>query len=84
MKFMFISSIMISGIAAACVPAVVEISNATDAELDSACNALSKVGYDYWELDMIDIGGRTMEVAASIHTDHMGPQETQKYCEGRE
>jgi hypothetical protein len=51
--------------------------------LDTACNALSKVGYDYYELNVLAIGGRTLDVAASIHTDHAGPDKTQKYCEGR-
>ncbi len=67
----------------ACAPSSVGLSNATDKELDKACNALSKVGYDYHQLNVLAIGGRTLEVAASIHTDHTGPEKTRKYCEGR-
>ena len=79
-----IVTLTIAGIfAIACAPSVVEITNATDEEIDRACNALSRVGYDYWQLDVLTIGGRTMEVAASIHTDHQGPEETREYCEGR-
>lgn len=70
-------------IAVACVPSSVGITNATDEEIDRACTALSRVGYDYWQLDPLAIGGRIMEVAASIHTDHQGPDATRKYCEGR-
>ena len=79
-----IAALTVAGIIAlACVPSSVEITNATDAELDTACNALSRVGYDYWRLDILTVDGRTMEVAASIHTDHQGPEKTRKYCEGR-
>lgn len=69
--------------AIACMPNAGEISNATDAELNRTCSALSSVGYDYWQLDLIAIGGRLVEVAADIHTAHSGPEETRKYCEGR-
>ena len=65
-------------LAIACAPSSIDLSNATDDELDTACNALSKVGYDYYELNVLAIGGRTLEVAASIHTDHAGPDKTQK------
>ena len=50
---------------------------------DQACNSLSQVGYDYYQLDPLAVGGRILEVAASIHTDHTGPDKTRKYCEGR-
>ncbi len=79
-----LSTLLFAGIIAlACVPSSTEITNATDAELDTACAALSRVGYDYWQLDVLSVGGRTMEVAASIHTDHQGPEKTRDYCEGR-
>ena len=79
-----IATITIAGlIAVACAPSSIELTNATDDELDRACNALSKVNYDYYELNVLAIGGRILEVAASIHTDHTGPDKTQKYCEGR-
>ena len=66
-----------------CMPGAGEISGATNAELERTCNALSRVGYDYWQLNPIAIGGRMMEVAADIHTAHSGPENTRKYCEGR-
>ena len=79
-----IATLTIAGLLAiACAPSSINLSNATDDELDTACNALSKVGYDYYELNVLAIGGRTLEVAASIHTDHAGPGKTQKFCEGR-
>ena len=79
-----IAALTIAGLLAiACAPSSIGLSNATDDELDSACNSLSKVGYDYYELNVLAIGGRILEVAASIHTDHAGPDKTQKYCEGR-
>ena len=79
-----LASLAISGmIAVACAPSSIDLSNATDQELDTACTALARVGYDYYKLNVIAIGGRTLEVAASIHTDHAGPDKTQKYCEGR-
>ncbi len=67
----------------ACVPSSIEMTNATDEELNTACTALSRVGYDYYQLDPLAVGGRILEVAASIHTDHQGPEKTRKYCEGR-
>ena len=67
----------------ACMPGAGEISGASDSELDRACAALSRVSYDYWQLDPVAIGGRMMEVAADIHTAHSGPENTRKYCEGR-
>lgn len=70
-------------LAVACAPSSVGLSNATDGELDTACDALAKVGYDYYELNVLATGGRIMEVAASIHTDHAGPEKTREYCEGR-
>ena len=79
-----IAALTMAGLLAiACAPSAVGIANATDEEINRACNALSRVGYDYWQLDVLAIGGRTMEVAASIHTDHQGPEKTRKYCEGR-
>lgn len=59
------------------------VSNATDAELSKACTRLKSVGYDYWRLDPVAAGGRTMEVAANIHTSHTGPVETRKYCKDK-
>ena len=66
---------------AACAPSAVNLSNATDDELDRAYSALSRVGYDYYKLGVV--GGRILEVAASIHNDHTGPEKTREYCEGR-
>ena len=68
---------------AACLASSVGISNASDSEIRRACTALSQVGYDYWRLDPVAIGGRTMEVAAAIHTDHSGPRSTRDYCRSR-
>ena len=70
-------------IAIACAPSSIGLSNATDQELDTACNALSRVGYDYHQINVMAVGGRITEVAAAIHVDHMGPEKTRKYCEGR-
>ena len=70
-------------ISIACMPGAGEISGASKTELSKACSALSKVGYDYWRLDMLSIGGRILEVAADIHTAHPGPKNTQKYCNDR-
>ena len=67
----------------ACMPSAGEISGATSTELDRACQALRAVGYDYWGLDAVAIGGRTLEVAADIHTAHPGPEQTREFCEGR-
>ena len=79
-----IAALTIAGLlAVACAPSSIGLSNATEQELDTACNALSKVKYDYYQLNVLAIGGRTLEVPASIHTDHAGPDKTQKYCEGR-
>lgn len=60
-----------------------DTSNATDEELVAACRTLSKVGFDYWKIADITMDGRTMEVAADIHTVHAGPAETRRYCEKR-
>ena len=70
-------------LAVACMPGAGEISGATNKELDAACAALRRVGYDYWSLNIISVGGRTLEVAADIHTAHSGPKQTREYCEGR-
>lgn len=70
-------------VSVACMPGAGEISGASDAELERACDTLSMVGYDYWQLDPVAIGGRMMEVAADIHTAHSDPENTRKYCEGR-
>ena len=45
--------------------------------------AAERAGYDYWKLDGLATGGRTLEVAAAIHTDHPGPAATRSYCVGR-
>ena len=66
----------------ACVSGVSSI-NATDREINSACNALRRVGYDYWEMDVTRVGGRVLEVAAAIHTDHPGPEATRAFCTSR-
>ena len=71
------------GVCLSAAPSSIEISNATDAELDQACTALSHVGYDYYQINVMAVGGRILEVAASIHTDHAGSDKTRKYCEGR-
>lgn len=60
-----------------------EISGASDAELDRACSALRQAGYDYWQVAYVTFDGRTIEVAAEIHTFHPGPEQTRKYCQGR-
>lgn len=79
-----IAALVIAGLlAVACAPSSISLTNATDAELDQACSALSRVGYDYYQLNVLAVGGRILEVAASIHTDHAGPEKTRKYCEGR-
>ena len=65
------------------MPSAGEVTNASEEELDKACAALSRVGYDYYELNVLAIGGRTLEVAADIHTSHAGPDATRKYCEER-
>ena len=65
------------------MPSAGEISGASSAEVDRACRALRAVGYDYWKLDVVAIGGRTLEVAADIHTSHPGPAQTREFCEGR-
>ena len=79
-----IVALAIAGLlAVACAPSSIELTNATDQELDTACNALSRVNYDYYQLNPLAVGGRILEVAASIHTDHAGPDKTRKYCEGR-
>ena len=81
-----IGAVLLAGaltVTVACMPGAGEISGASDSELDRACAALSRVGYDYWQLDPIAIGGRLMEVSADIHTAHPGSDNTRKYCEGR-
>ena len=81
-----IGAILLAGalaVSIACMPGAGEISGASDSELDRACITLSRVGYDYWQLDVVATGGRLMEVAADIHTAHPGPDNTRKYCEGR-
>lgn len=62
---------------------VEDVSGASKSEITSACSALSRVGYDYWQLDPIGVGGRTLEVAASIHTLKKGPDNVRKYCTSR-
>ena len=81
-----VASILLAGaliVSVACMPGAGEISGASDDELDRACNVLSRVGYDYYQLDVTAIGGRLLEVAADIHTAHSGPDNTREYCEGR-
>ena len=34
----------------------------------------------YWLLDPVSVGGRGMEVAATIHSFHPGPEQTAQYC----
>ena len=60
-----------------------DISNATEEELTMTCRSLASVGFDYWKIGDITMDGRTMEVAADIHTVHTGPDETRRYCEKR-
>ena len=64
----------------ACGPSIEDISGATVTEIRTACRELASVGYDYWQLDPLAVGGRTMEVAAAIHTVHPGPAQTRDYC----
>ena len=81
-----IGAVLLAGaltVTVACMPGAGEISGASESELDRACAALSRVGYDYWQLNVLEVGGRLMEVAADIHTAHSGPDNTRKYCEGR-
>ena len=81
-----VASILLAGalaLSVACMPGAGEISQASDSELDRACSALSRASYDYYQLDVLAIGGRILEVAADIHTAHPGPDNTRKYCEGR-
>lgn len=66
----------------ACISAG-DVSGATKSEVSKACRELRKVGYDYWNLNVLEIGGRTLEVAADIHTNHPGPAQTKAFCEGR-
>ena len=76
-------TIVLLFLAVACMPGAGEISGATNKELDGACAALRRVGYDYWSLNVVAVGGRTLEVSADIHFAHPGPQQTREYCEGR-
>ena len=83
-----IAGLLLAGavaIAVACSPGidVEDISGATDDELDRACNALQDAGYDIHELDALAVGGRIVEVAASIHALNPGPEQTREYCEDR-
>ena len=64
-------------------PDVEDISGATDDEVERACDALEDAGYDFWELDVLSVSGRILEVASSIHALHPGPEQTQEYCEDR-
>ncbi len=59
---------------------VIGTTGATAAELDRACEELSRVGYDYWQLSPLSTSGRTLEVAAAIHTAHPGPEMTRQFC----
>ena len=85
MKTGILSALLAGAIAVsvACMPGAGEISQASDSELDRACSELSRVGYDYYRLDVLAVGGRILEVAADIHTAHTGPDNTREYCEGR-
>ena len=67
----------------ACGPSAGKVSGATKSELDRACTALSRAGYDYYKIDVLSVGGRITEVSADIHVAHPGPAKTKKYCEGR-
>ena len=79
-----IVGLIVAGTIIACdIPASTEITNASATEVDAACAALERAGYDYWKLDGLTTGGRTLEVAAAIHTDHPGPAATLSYCVGR-
>ena len=62
---------------------VEDVSGATHEELDRACEALEEVGYDFWELDVVSLQGRILEVAASIHALNPGPEQTEEFCEDR-
>ena len=62
---------------------VEDVSGANDDELHRACAALEDAGYDIYELDALAVGGRIVEVAASIHALNPGPDNTREYCEDR-
>ena len=85
MKNKIIATLLAGALAVsiACMPGAGEISKASDSELDRACSALSQVGYDYYKLNAVTVGGRILEVAADIHTANTGPENTRKYCQGR-
>ena len=70
-------------VTAACAQSEVKKANATEAELDTACEALARVDYDIFNLPVLDVGLRITEVARAINLDHRGTAATQKYCEGR-
>ena len=59
------------------------ISGATEEELTHVCAVLADVGYDYWSLNAAFLSGRTMEIAADIHTSHPGPVNTMTFCTSR-
>ena len=75
--------VVMSLVILSCSPSAGEISGASKGELDRACNALARVGYDHWNLDILAVGGRTLEVAADIHTAHPGPDNTREFCQDR-
>ena len=76
---LFCPALVLSGISA-CGPSIEDISGITVPEIRTACRALAPVGYDYWRLDPLVVDGRTMEVAATIHTLHPSPTQTREYC----
>ena len=84
-----IAGLLLAGALVVCIacspgsPDVEDISGATDDEVGRACDALEDAGYDFWELDVLSVSGRILEVASSIHDLHPGPEQTQEYCEDR-
>ncbi len=80
MKYLF-AGLLMATLLTACGPKAGEISGANKAELKTACRVLQNASWDYWQIDVFRVGGRTMEVAADIHAMHPGPTKTKKYCE---
>ena len=73
--------VFLSAIMAACSieePSSTDLVNASDDEKREACRWLRTFNWDYWSLG--GIPGRSLEVAAAIHTDHPGPAATKEYC----
>ena len=60
-----------------------EFPNATDAELDEACEVLSRVGYDFERMSnpwTPITQKRVVEVAAMIDWNYTGPDNVRGFC----